>query len=155
MSVADAPVPSAMPPAMPLAPRRRGPWLTFLLCLAIFAAGAVVGGGITVIHVYRSALSALEHPERMPARIAARMQRKQGMTPPTAPNDARSKHQNGDDDERQAEAAQREQHRANLFAHEETRAEHGHCVSYGAESRHGDEPDSAHSSRTREWRRDP
>ena len=79
MSAAETPAPPGPPGALP-APRRKRAWLTVLLCLAIFVAGGVVGAGITVIHVYRTVLSALQHPERTPERIARRMQKRLDLT---------------------------------------------------------------------------
>ncbi len=92
MSASDVPPPStttgapaAVPPgaappsaALPAAPppRRRSPWLTVLLCLAIFLGGGVVGAGVTVIHLVRTARAALLHPEQAPERIARRMQKR-------------------------------------------------------------------------------
>ncbi len=61
------------PIQMPVAPRRRRPWLRLLLYLVIFVSGAVVGAGGTVLAMRRGALFAVHHPDEMPARIAARM----------------------------------------------------------------------------------
>jgi len=74
-----APAAPAAPSALP-GPPRRSAWPTVLLCLAIFVAGGVVGWGVTVIHVYRETLAALQHPEQLPDRVARRLQKRLDLT---------------------------------------------------------------------------
>jgi DNA-binding NarL/FixJ family response regulator len=54
-------------------PRRR--WRTALMALVIFLAGAVVGGGLTVVTIVHRVRDALAHPEQAPQRISAHLAR--------------------------------------------------------------------------------
>ena len=65
--------------SVPAAPRRRG-WRTLLLALLIFVSGLIVGGGTMLITVRHRALRVLHHPEEVPARIAARLRWKLGLS---------------------------------------------------------------------------
>ena len=56
-------------------PRRRRGWLRLLLYLVIFISGGIVGTGITLMVIRKSALFAVHHPDEMPAIIADRMTR--------------------------------------------------------------------------------
>ena len=76
-----APLPPAAPPAAfgPPAqsppPRRSRPWLTVLLCVLIFLAGGVAGGGAVALHMARRFMEAVRHPEVIPDRIVSRLRR--------------------------------------------------------------------------------
>lgn len=63
-----------MPPTAPPS-RRRRPWLTVLLCVLIFLAGGVVGGGAVALHTARRFTEAVRHPEVIPERIVSRLRR--------------------------------------------------------------------------------
>jgi hypothetical protein len=69
------PISDSLPPA-PL-PRRR--WLTALLGMLIFVAGAACGAGFTVVVVANRVQHAIQHPEEAPPRIAARLKWRLGL----------------------------------------------------------------------------
>jgi hypothetical protein len=60
-------------------PRRRL-WVTLLLGLLIFGSGFIVGGGATLLALRNRAIYALHHPEKAPARIAAQLRWKLGLS---------------------------------------------------------------------------
>jgi hypothetical protein len=75
MTAIDNPSTSESPSRLPAArPRRR--WLSIVLGLVIFASGAVVGGGATVLVAVRQVREMITHPERAPDRIVARLHSK-------------------------------------------------------------------------------
>ncbi len=57
-------------------PTRRRFWKQALLSLIIFASGAIVGTCTTLILIRQQVHHRIHHPEEMPGKIAARMQRK-------------------------------------------------------------------------------
>ena len=54
--------------ALPRPPRRRRFWV---LWLAIFLSGALIGTGVTLATLRHVVLSTVQHPERLPRRIAS------------------------------------------------------------------------------------
>ncbi len=48
-------------------------WPRLLAWLLLFVSGAVVGSGLTILFLRDSALERIHHPERMPAKMAARL----------------------------------------------------------------------------------
>jgi hypothetical protein len=72
----DRPLPAALP-----APPRRRRWLSLLLTLVVFVSGLILGGGAVGISIRNQLLSAIHHPERQPAVIAARLRRSLRLSP--------------------------------------------------------------------------
>jgi hypothetical protein len=73
MSAADHP--ASTPPAPLPAPPRRRRWLSMLLTLVVFVSGFVLGAGTATLVIRNQVLSAIHHPERSPAWIAAKLRR--------------------------------------------------------------------------------
>lgn len=69
------PMNELLPPAPP--PRRR--WLTAVLGILIFVAGAACGAGLSVVVVANRIQHAIQHPEEAPPRIAARLKWRLGL----------------------------------------------------------------------------
>ncbi len=67
------------PVSLPPVPRRRF-WINALLALLIFLSGAIVGGGTSLIVLRNRVTHSIRHPEEGPARIAARLRSKFGLT---------------------------------------------------------------------------
>lgn len=65
--------------SLPPAPRPRRRWLTALLGILIFVAGAACGAGLTVVVVANRIQHAIQHPEEAPPRIADRLQWRLGL----------------------------------------------------------------------------
>ncbi len=57
----------------------RRKWLTFLFGALIFAAGLACGAGLTVVIAVHRLQDAIHHPEKAPARVAARLAYKLGL----------------------------------------------------------------------------
>lgn len=74
----SSPAPGAAPP---LAPRRRRRWPTLLLALVLFASGLIAGAGVTALVIAQRARTAIQQPERMPARLARHLGRRLGLSP--------------------------------------------------------------------------
>ena len=70
--------PPAAPTSLPK-PRRRW-WVTLLLSLVIFAAGAVVGAGLTVAVAVKRIQHAIMHPEEAPRHITDHLRSKLDLT---------------------------------------------------------------------------
>lgn len=65
----------------PVAPRRRRRrWVSVLLALVLLVSGAVIGSGATLIVVNRVVRHRLRHPEELPGRAVARLQRPLDLT---------------------------------------------------------------------------
>ena len=59
--------------ATPSVSRHRHTWVRILASLIIFVSGVAVGSGVMMIVVRNRVLYAIQHPEKMPARIAGRL----------------------------------------------------------------------------------
>ena len=70
------PLPRRRPPRACRAPRR---WVTVLLVLLVFFAGAGFGGGMTVAIAVHHIRHVLQHPDEAPGRIAKELRRKLGL----------------------------------------------------------------------------
>src|ERR1051326_2923658 len=64
--------------AVSLPPRRRR-WVSWLLAIVIFFAGAAVGSGLAVVIVVRKVQYAIQHPEAARARLVSHLQRRLGL----------------------------------------------------------------------------
>lgn len=78
MNAPNAPAPPLHPPAT------RRPWMPLLLCLVIFGAGAVVGGGTALIVVGKRLQRTIQEPELIHARLAETLQRRFDLDPAQA-----------------------------------------------------------------------
>lgn len=61
-------------PSSPL--KKRSRWRGWLVALLIFVGGAAFGAGVTVVISVRALQQAVQHPERAPARLTARIARR-------------------------------------------------------------------------------
>ena len=61
-------------------PRKRRPWRSLLLGLAILLCGILIGAGITVIVLQKVVLYAIHHPEQVPNRLTERLRGKLGLS---------------------------------------------------------------------------
>lgn len=64
---------------LPPVTSRRSTLLSLLLAGLVFAGGAVVGGGVTMVVVGKRLQEAAQRPELMPRRMADRLERKLGL----------------------------------------------------------------------------
>jgi hypothetical protein len=71
------PAASAVPP-----PRRKRPWLTALLLVAVFGCGVICGGGVTAFAAFRMVRHAILHPESHPELGARWLKRRLHLTDP-------------------------------------------------------------------------
>lgn len=56
--------------------KKRSRWRGWLVALLIFVGGAAFGAGVTVVISVRALQQAVQHPERAPARLTARIARR-------------------------------------------------------------------------------
>jgi hypothetical protein len=63
------PLPAPLPP--PPAPKKRRKWLAALLIFFVFLAGMMVGSGLTIAVAVHRLQIAIRHPEQVPARLTA------------------------------------------------------------------------------------
>lgn len=70
---------NALPDVLPAVARRRI-WLSVLLTLVVFVSGLVVGVGGTLIAVRHEMLRVVHNPQEAPARIAAHLRSKLGLS---------------------------------------------------------------------------
>ena len=77
MSQSDAPTETA---PVPLPRPRRRWWLSLILVLVILAAGFVAGACTTILVIVQRVRYAAQHPDQMPPRVTARLERKLDLT---------------------------------------------------------------------------
>jgi hypothetical protein len=63
------PMPAPLPPPPP--PKKRRKWLAALLIFFVFLAGMMVGSGLTIAVAVHHIQIAIRHPEEVPARLTA------------------------------------------------------------------------------------
>lgn len=75
----ESAAPAESPPTPLPRPRRRW-WVSLILVLVILAAGFVAGACTTVLVIVQRVRYAAQHPEEMPERVTARLERKLDLT---------------------------------------------------------------------------
>ena len=65
-------------------PRRKTRWRMMLLCVALLIGGGLIGASAATLYLLHRVTEAFDHPEQIPARMAARLHRR--LEPVARPN---------------------------------------------------------------------